>query len=64
MTDSNIHESLTLLVMAKTGFCAFNEKFRSFAIIKKASSYEQKVMAGTLGAVIKEPIGISSMLGI
>ena len=48
----------------ETGFCAFNEKFRSFAIIKKASSYEQKVMAGTLGAVIKEPIGISSMLGI
>lgn len=48
----------------KTGFCAFNEKMRSHAIVRGLSSFKQKTTSGTLGAVIRQPFGISQMLGI
>lgn len=48
----------------KTGFCAFNEKLRAFPIIRGPSSYKQKKAAGTFGAIIRMPVGFSSMIGI
>lgn len=48
----------------KTAFCAFTEKLRAFPIIRATSSYKQKKMAGTFGAVIRMPVGFSSMVGI
>jgi hypothetical protein len=47
-----------------TGYCAFNEKFRSHPIIRATSSYRQKVTGGVWGAVIRMPMAIASMLGI
>lgn len=48
----------------KTGFCAFNEKMKSFPIIRAMSSYEQKVAGGAWGSIIKMPVCIASMLGV
>jgi hypothetical protein len=48
----------------KTAFCAFNEKLRAFPIIRATSSFKQKKAAGTFGAVIRMPVGFSSMVGI
>ena len=48
----------------RTGFCAFSEKMRSFPIIRKESSYVQKVMGGSWGAVIRAPVNVASMIGI
>lgn len=48
----------------RTGYCAFTEKMRTFPIIRDLSSYKQKVMSGTWGAIIRFPAGISSMLGV
>lgn len=47
-----------------TGYCAFNEKARMHRMVLGESSVRQKVTAGTLGSVIRLPVGISSMLGI
>jgi|SRR5579872_1254717 len=46
------------------GFCAFNEKMRAHKIIFDLSSYRQKVTGGSWGAVIRYPVGISSMVGV
>jgi hypothetical protein len=48
----------------KTAYCAFTEKLKAFPIIRAASSFKQKRMAGTFGAIIRYPIGFSSMVGI
>lgn len=48
----------------QTAFCAFNEKARAHKIIQAASSYKQKITAGTWGTVLRMPMGISSMLGV
>jgi hypothetical protein len=48
----------------KTAFCSFTEKLKAFPIIRAASSYKQKRMAGTFGAVIRMPVAFSSMVGI
>jgi len=48
----------------KTGFCAFNEKERSFPIVRGASSFKQKKMGGTWGAVLRATIGVSQMIGL
>lgn len=48
----------------KTAFCAFNEKLRAFPIIRAASSFKQKKAAGTFGAIIRMPVGFSSMVGV
>jgi hypothetical protein len=48
----------------RTGFCAFNEKMRAHPIIRAASSFKQKMTAGTWGAVIRFPAGIASMVGV
>jgi hypothetical protein len=48
----------------KTGYCAYNEKLRSFPVKRELSSYRQKMLSGVWGAIIRQPVGISSMLGI
>lgn len=46
------------------GYCAFNEKARQHRIVLRESSVRQKVTAGTFGAIIRMPVGISAMTGI
>lgn len=47
-----------------TGYCAFNEKQRSFKLIPHMSSYRQKVIGGIWGAIIRQPFAIASMIGV
>lgn len=46
------------------GYAAFNEKMRSFPVIRAMSSYRQKVIGGTWGGVLRMPLAIASMLGV
>jgi len=46
------------------GYCAFNEKMRAHTIVKELSAFKQKLTAGTWGAIIRMPMGISSMVGV
>lgn len=47
-----------------TGYCAFNEKLRGSAVIRDLSSFKQKMVQGTWGAVIRQPFAIAQMLGV
>lgn len=47
----------------KTGFCAFTEKMRAHAIVRKTSSTHQKKSGGTWGTIIKIPAAIASLIG-
>lgn len=46
------------------GFCAFNEKLRTHPIKRELSSFQQKLTQGSWGAIIRQPSGISQMLGV
>lgn len=48
----------------KTGFVAYNVKMRAGRLVPDLSSYKQKMVGGTLGAVIRAPYAIASMIGI
>lgn len=48
----------------ETGYCAFNEKLRAGVVIRKESSYSQKMSQGTWGAIIRQPFAISGMIGV
>jgi hypothetical protein len=48
----------------KTAYCSFTEKMRAFPIIRATSSYKQKKMGGTFGAIVRMPVGFTSMVGI
>jgi hypothetical protein len=48
----------------KTGFVAYNVKMRAGRLIPGLSSYAQKMVGGTLGAVIRQPFALASMIGI
>lgn len=48
----------------KTGYCAFNEKLRAHPIIRAMSSWKKKMTSGTWGAIVRQPMGISQMLGV
>ena len=48
----------------KTGYVAYNLKMRAGRLIPDLSSYKQKMVGGTLGAVIRQPFAIASMIGI
>jgi len=48
----------------ETGYCAFNEKLRSHPIIRQMSSFRQKITGGSWGAIIRQPMAISSMIGV
>lgn len=47
-----------------TGFCAFSEKLRASPVIRDLSSYKQKMMQGTWGAILKAPSNVSQMIGV
>lgn len=47
-----------------TGYAAFNEKMRSHAIIQDLSSWKQKQTSGSWGAIIRQPMDISQMVGV
>jgi hypothetical protein len=47
-----------------TGYCAFNEKMHAQPIVRQLSSFRQKIVAGTWGAIIRQPFAISSMIGV
>jgi len=46
------------------GYCAFNEKMRSHPIIRMLSAFKQKITAGSFGAIMRLPVGISQMVGV
>lgn len=46
------------------GYASFNEKMRSFPVIRAMSSYRQKVIGGTWGGILRMPLAIASMLGV
>lgn len=48
----------------ETGFCAFTEKMRAHAIVRKTSSFLQKKSQGSWGAVIRQPFAIAQMVGV
>lgn len=48
----------------ETGYCAYNEKMRTGAIVKDLSAFRQKAMGGSFGTILRMPVAISSMLGI
>lgn len=48
----------------QTGFCSYNEKLRSFPIIREMSAYKQKQISGTWGTVIRMPVAFVQMLGV
>lgn len=48
----------------QTGYCAFNEKMRSFPIKRELSSYQKKVIGGSWGAIVRMPMAISQMIGV
>jgi hypothetical protein len=48
----------------ETGYCAFTEKMRAHAIVKKTSSFLQKKSQGSWGAVVLQPFAIATMLGV
>jgi hypothetical protein len=47
-----------------TGYAAYNEKQRAFPIIRQLSSFQQKVIAGTFGFILRQPSAVVSMIGV
>ena len=47
-----------------TGYCMTNATLRMGRIVPSLSAYEQKAMAGTGGALIRQPFGIATMVGL
>jgi hypothetical protein len=47
-----------------TGYCAFNEKLRSFPVKVELSSFKQKMVQGSWGAVYRMPALVSQMQGV
>jgi hypothetical protein len=46
------------------GYAAFSDKMRASPIVRALSSYKKKVVSGTWGAVLRQYLGIGSMIGI
>jgi hypothetical protein len=46
------------------GYCAFNEKLRSFPIVRGLSNFKQKEMSGSWGTVWRSTIGVTQMIGV
>lgn len=68
-TQGNAAGNLVQLIVEevegqRTGFCAFNEKMRAHPIIRAASSFKQKMTAGSWGTVLRFPAGIAQMVGV
>jgi hypothetical protein len=47
-----------------TGYCATNAQLRMGRVVPDMSSYKQKALAGTCGAIVRYPAGITSMVGV
>lgn len=47
-----------------TGFCAYNDKLRSFPLVREPSAYRQKQISGTWGAIIRMPVAFEQMVGV
>ena len=47
-----------------TGYCSFPERLRTFPIVRQLSSFQQKMMQGTWGAIWRQPFACSQMLGV
>lgn len=48
----------------KAGYCSFNAKLRSFPIIRAMSSFRQKMMSSSWGAIIRYPAAFQGMVGV
>ena len=48
----------------KTGMCSYPEKLRAFPVVRHESSFRQKMMQGTSGAVIRYPAAVAQMVGV
>ena len=48
----------------RTAQPAFTEKMRAHAVVVEESSWRQKKSGGTWGAIIRQPLGIASMIGV
>ncbi len=48
----------------QTGFMAYSEKMRAHPVIRHMSSFRQKVSGGLWGAILRFPVGVSSMVGV
>ena len=48
----------------ETGYCAFNDKARTFPIVRQLSSWKKKTVSGSWGAIIRMPMAIAQMLGV
>lgn len=48
----------------QTGYMAFNEKLRGGVVVRQLSSFQQKMVQGTWGAIIRQPFAIAQMIGI
>lgn len=48
----------------KAGYCSFNAKLRSFPIIRQLSSFKQKMMSSSWGAIIRFPAAFQGMVGV
>jgi hypothetical protein len=46
------------------GYAAFNDKLRTFPIVRELSAWKKKMVSGTWGAIIRLPAGIAQMLGV
>lgn len=47
-----------------SAYCAFTEKMRAHRVIYMKSAWEQKISAGTWGAIVRQPFAIGSMVGV
>lgn len=48
----------------RTGYCAYNEKMRTFPMVREMSAFKQKAVCGTFGSVLRTTAGIGVMLGV
>lgn len=48
----------------ETGYLAYSDKLRAHPLIPQVSSYKQKYSGATYGAVVTQPLAVSSMLGV
>lgn len=46
------------------GYCSFNEKLKSFPIVRGLSNFKQKQMSGAWGAIWRSTVGVYQMIGV
>ena len=47
-----------------SGWTAFSAKMRAGPIIRRESSYRQKISGGTWGTIIRQPFSVATMIGV